>query len=335
MKCLLIRLALLGVLTTPGMAQADTSLAKELFAPGIAAFDAPADWTRHSVGGYHFSTPPGWTAVAEKDTALLMFHGDVAVPNGASAGIWFEDKPGLVAGDRTTVLSQEDVRMGNGAAFLRVEMERNNQSTVKTHSVSYISSQKNARGLYAWIGISVMNQPFEDSRAVLENILGTVEFPDEIPALSPKGAAPAKVAEPSVAARLEGPLVEVDVQGVSFLMPDGWNTIFDSPSDRIFESPDGDSALLAFWWFPDEPLTGYEGDIAERQVMIDNEPVTQITSRVGGRISVLNVTDRARADNKRFIFTVESGAMSPEALQAFNDALVAQLRLQPGFDPSR
>ena len=147
----------------------------------------------------------------------------------------------------------------------------------------------------------------------------------------PVQSTPVTTMPPPVASAPVGVLI--DIEGASFVLPEGWVTTLDSPSDKMFESPDGQVTILAFWWFPDEPLTGYEDDISVKHVMIDHESVTRISSRIAERFSVMNVSERARGDEKRFIFTVESDALGLERLQALNEALVQNLRLQPALDP--
>ncbi|SHJ22160.1 Uncharacterized membrane protein [Shimia gijangensis] len=126
----------------------------------------------------------------------------------------------------------------------------------------------------------------------------------------------------------------IDVEGVTFVLPEGWETTYDTPADKMFQSPDGRTTILAFWWFPDEPLTGYDDDVTVKNVMIDHESVTQIMSKIGDLKSVLNVSERARSDEKRFIFTVESNELSLDELNALNETLIKNLRLQPALDPN-
>lgn len=129
--------------------------------------------------------------------------------------------------------------------------------------------------------------------------------------------------------------VSVEVGGVTFLLPEGWKATYDDPENKIFESPDGKWSVLSFWWFPDEPLLGYDDIKATENVIVDHEPVTRIFSTIAERHIIQNVTERARKDKKRFIFTLE-GTNVPEAeATALHDWLVANLHLQGGFDPAK
>ncbi len=116
----------------------------------------------------------------------------------------------------------------------------------------------------------------------------------------------------------------IDVEGVTFRLPNNWRASLDNPDDKIFESPDGRFSVLAFWWFPDEPLLGGIGEQVA-QVIIEREPVTRISRLQEARPSIMNVTERARADGRRFIFTVELNSGSLEDLRWIHDALVASL----------
>lgn len=129
--------------------------------------------------------------------------------------------------------------------------------------------------------------------------------------------------------------ITVDVEGVTFLLPRDWTAQYDAPGDKLFRSPDGRWTLLSFWWFPDEPLTGYDDITAVENVVVDHEPVTRIHVSMLDRHSIQNVTERARADRKRFIFTLEGEGVEQDELRAMHDALVADLHLQGGFDPSK
>ena len=129
--------------------------------------------------------------------------------------------------------------------------------------------------------------------------------------------------------------LQVQVGGVTYLLPEGWQASYDSPDDKMWTSPDGRYTVLSFWWFPDEPLLGYDDIRSVENVIVDHEPVTRISSVITDRQVVQNVTERARADKKRFIFTLEGTGVDPAELQALHDQLVASLRFGAGFDPSK
>lgn len=139
----------------------------------------------------------------------------------------------------------------------------------------------------------------------------------------------------AAAERGSTPTFAVDVEGVTFLLPEGWTASVDSSTDKIFTSPDGRWTLLAFWWFPDEPLLGYDDITGVENVIVDHEPVTRIFHRIGQTISTQNVTERARGDKRRFIFTLEGPDGEKDQLDALHGWLVDNLHLQGGFNPGK
>lgn len=154
---------------------------------------------------------------------------------------------------------------------------------------------------------------------------------------SPSGAPEASAAPAPDAATSTAPALplQVVVGGVTYLLPEGWQANYDSPDDQMWASPDGRFTVLSFWWFPDEPLLGYEGIESVDNVIIDHEPVTRITSVTGPLRTIQNVTERARSDKKRFIFTLEGSGVDPAELQTLHDQLAKTLRYGAGFDPTK
>jgi len=72
------------------------------------------------------------------------------------------------------------------------------------------------------------------------------------------------------------------------------------------KSPDGEYTLLAFWWFPDEPLLGYADIVSEKNVRVDERPAKLIHHKYPAHQSLQLVFDEARADNTRFNITLEA-----------------------------
>lgn len=147
--------------------------------------------------------------------------------------------------------------------------------------------------------------------------------PAPAPQLAPAPAAPSATGTP------------VDVGGVTFLLPEGWTATYESADDKQFVSPDGRWTLLAFWWLPDEPLLGYTDITSVENIVLDHEPVMRITSWFEGFRTVQTVTERARADGKRFIFTLEGQSASESEIAPVIAGLSANLHLQGGFDSQK
>ncbi len=121
------------------------------------------------------------------------------------------------------------------------------------------------------------------------------------------------------------------VQGVTFSVPADWIVKHSAPGDLQLESADGRFTLMAFWWFPDEPLLGYDDIVSVDNIVIDHEPATRITSKFPDRSTVQHVTERARADKKRFIFTVEGAGDLDGDMQMLVDHLTGSLHWHAGF----
>ncbi|MBV2360595.1 hypothetical protein KUH32_12485 [Thalassococcus sp. CAU 1522] len=155
-------------------------------------------------------------------------------------------------------------------------------------------------------------------------------------ATSPAGPSGASTAAPSPPAGTDASPTgtPVTVGAVGFHLPDGWVAQWDTPDDKGFASPDGRFQLLAFWWFPDEPLTAYDDVARVDHAIVDHEPVTVITSDFGSRAAIQTVTERARADGKRFVFTLE-GDVPLADLAGLQARLAAGLRFGDSFDPAR
>lgn len=145
----------------------------------------------------------------------------------------------------------------------------------------------------------------------------------------PSASAAALPAEAVAAAPAAG--TQAEVGGVTFTLPEGWEVTYDTPDDKIFASPDATWTLMAFWWFPDEPLLGYDDITEVAHVVIDHEPVTRIHHDIGNTRSIQSVTERARDDGRRFIFTLEGMGVDKAELAALTETLTASLRLGAGF----
>ncbi len=63
--------------------------------------------------------------------------------------------------------------------------------------------------------------------------------------------------------------------------------------------------------------------------------MTRVFSDFGSRNSIQNVTERARADKNRFIFTLEGEGVTREEVKALHDQLVPTIRYAAGFSGER
>lgn len=124
------------------------------------------------------------------------------------------------------------------------------------------------------------------------------------------------------------------VGGVRFRLPEGWVADYDSADDKIFHSPDGRLTVLSFWWLPDEPLAAYDDVVSIGHTVLDHEPMSRIVSRFPDRTAILMVSERARPDGRRFIFTLEGAGATEDALGAVQQDLAATLQFGAAFEGS-
>jgi hypothetical protein len=94
---------------------------------------------------------------------------------------------------------------------------------------------------------------------------------------------------------------------VSFDAPAAWQVASKRRNrDVTLKSPDGKKRLLAFWWFPDEPLLGFDDIKWHRRVTVAGKPALLIHSAFPANQSLKLVFDEARADKKRFILLFDA-----------------------------
>jgi len=317
----------------------------------------PADWVEHSVRGYSFAAPPSWQVVVDTDDAVQVFGGDSSTHTGPAFSIMFARERPADSSD-AILLSNGKLVLGDGAVWDDTGLMVYSGSTA-THLRTLTPRQPGSDGTYPIITLTLYGEDV-GTDPVLEAVLASVEVPGQsvadvapapaqTPAATPAATpAPAIVANPTPAPVIAPPPAPVatpsptptpapaptpqaspapgvvNVGGVTFRLPAGWRLTQDTPDDKSFLSPDGSYTLLAFWWYPDEPIEGGFG-AQVLQTSIDNQPVTRILSPEGDIASIMNVTERARADGRRFIFTLELNSGSFEDLSWIHDSLVSRV----------
>lgn len=100
--------------------------------------------------------------------------------------------------------------------------------------------------------------------------------------------------------------------------------------ETVYEGPNGES-LRVFWWFPDEPLFGYDGEISHETRLFPAGPALVVRSKTGDLSAVKVAFERESADRERLLFLIESNTVLPEALEATLEPFLQELRF-PG-DP--
>ncbi|MDZ4094256.1 MAG: hypothetical protein U1D35_05030 [Paracoccaceae bacterium] len=103
-------------------------------------------------------------------------------------------------------------------------------------------------------------------------------------------------------------------------------------AEAVYAGPNG-ASLRVFWWFPDEPLLGYDDEISHQTRSFPVGPALVVRSRIAGRSVVLAAFERENADRERLLFLIESDAVSPEALEAALDPILQKLRFKGDPEP--
>ncbi|MBV2184010.1 MAG: hypothetical protein KUL88_05665, partial [Rhizobium sp.] len=92
--------------------------------------------------------------------------------------------------------------------------------------------------------------------------------------------------------------------GFAFKAPPDWKKQIDGDTLTL-KAPDGKRSLMVWWWFPDEPLLGYNDIRSRRKIKVAGQAALWIHTRFEG-IEALSVTlDEGRADKKRLHFLFE------------------------------
>ena len=107
--------------------------------------------------------------------------------------------------------------------------------------------------------------------------------------------------------------------------PEDWSVKLRAPgSDLNARSPDGKQILMAWWWFPDEPLLGYPDIVSHKKVTVAGHPALYIRTLVGSRESLSITLDRPRKDRKRLRILYDVEGRLPPADIALFDQIVAR-----------
>ena len=102
--------------------------------------------------------------------------------------------------------------------------------------------------------------------------------------------------------------------------------------EALYIGPAGES-LMVFWWFPDEPLLGYDDEISHQTRSFPAGPALVVRSRSADRSVVKVVFERENADQERLLFLIESETATPEALEAALEPFLQRLRFAGDAEP--
>jgi hypothetical protein len=113
-----------------------------------------------------------------------------------------------------------------------------------------------------------------------------------------------------------------------FQAPSDWKIEYQQKnSGSRLKSPNGEYALLAQWWFPDETLQDGEVIVSRRDIVADGRPAKLIHSRFPDRQVLKLVLDEARDDKRHFIVALESDCHDFSEGSALHQEIVSRLRL--------
>jgi hypothetical protein len=115
------------------------------------------------------------------------------------------------------------------------------------------------------------------------------------------------------------------LDGFSMGVPEDWSVKLRAPgTDLNGRSPYGKQILMAWWWFPDEPLLGYPDIVSHKKVTVAGQPALYIRTFVGSRESLSITLDRPRKDRKRLriLYDVE-GRLTPADIALFDQVLAS------------
>ncbi|GEO83757.1 MULTISPECIES: SH3 domain-containing protein [Alphaproteobacteria] len=98
---------------------------------------------------------------------------------------------------------------------------------------------------------------------------------------------------------------EHSFEGFTLKAPQDWTASVNG-NTLVLRAPDDKRGLMVWWWFPDEPLLGYDDIVSNRKIKVAGKPALWIHSKIGD-VETLSVTlDEGRADKKRLHFLFEA-----------------------------
>ncbi len=126
-----------------------------------------------------------------------------------------------------------------------------------------------------------------------------------------------------------------DLRSAEFTLPPGWIQTHSSRDQSYdFASPDGRFQLWARWWFPDEPLLGYDNIVTHEKRTLAGQEALFIHTETGSDRTLQLAFLQEDAEGEIFLWQVIGTGVSMVDHQAMFDALVSGLRLngRPALD---
>ena len=114
---------------------------------------------------------------------------------------------------------------------------------------------------------------------------------------------------------------------VSIQAPASWQISYRKPGREIhLTSPDGVYSLLAFWWFPDEPLLGYSDIVAHEEFSLAGRRAMMITSDFPQHGTYGLAFLDPRQDGTQFVMNLEFADKDFDKAAILLDELLSRLR---------
>lgn len=115
---------------------------------------------------------------------------------------------------------------------------------------------------------------------------------------------------------------ERELREVSFAVPGDWAQTYSArDTEYDFDSPDGRFTLWARWWFPDEPLLGFDDIVHHEERSIAGQPALYIHTESGAERMLQIAFTRTDADGEMFLLQL----IGRNVDLASHEAMLAQL----------
>lgn len=119
---------------------------------------------------------------------------------------------------------------------------------------------------------------------------------------------------------------EMPLGEASLALPPQWQVTGHQPDAELALSGPARESLRVFWWFPDEPLLGYDDQISHETRSFPAGPALVIRSRMADRSVVQVAFEHENRDRQRLLFVIESETLSPGDLEASLEPMLQGLR---------
>ncbi|MBC7311071.1 MAG: SH3 domain-containing protein [Rhizobium sp.] len=260
----------------------------------------------------------GRTFEARDGSARFLVFGSHNVFDSTLDELIEEHLAGLVDDEKVTQKRRGDnwyLHSGfrGGDFFLRKVLLSDDGGVIHTFEISYAKGLKARLDPMAARMANSLRTADEGADGQGEQPATTVDkgLPEETGLASDDGARSVDAAGTTADDSKAPPVTERDgwathaFEGFALQAPQDWKKQIDGDTLTL-KAPDGQRSLMVWWWFPDEPLLGFDDILSHRKIKVAGQAALWIHSRFEG-IETLSVTlDEGRADKKRLHFLFEA-----------------------------